>query len=104
MNPAPVEVADTWQAADAIIPLKSEGGRTIGVQAHLAVPYIRTLTAGGTTCPPGSVDTAPIHMSRTRSSLPAMVLSARHRRCSHRRTGKRPWAFARSPDGRISDM
>jgi hypothetical protein len=36
MNPGLAYVADTWQvAAEAIIPLNSEGGRTIGVRAHL---------------------------------------------------------------------
>ena len=36
MNPGLAYVADTWQvAAEAIVPLNSEGGRTIGVRAHL---------------------------------------------------------------------
>ena len=36
MNPGLAYVADTWQiAAEATIPLNSEGGRTIGVRAHL---------------------------------------------------------------------
>src|SRR5260370_12679531 len=36
MNPGLAYVADTWQVAtEAIIPLNSEGGRTIGVRAHL---------------------------------------------------------------------
>jgi hypothetical protein len=36
MNPGLAYAADTWQvAAEAIIPLNSEGGRTIGVRAHL---------------------------------------------------------------------
>lgn len=36
MNPGLAYVSDTWQvAAEAIIPLNSEGGRTIGVRAHL---------------------------------------------------------------------
>ena len=36
MNPGLAYVADTWQvAAEAVVPLNSEGGRTIGVRAHL---------------------------------------------------------------------
>jgi hypothetical protein len=36
MNPGLAYVADTWQvAAEAIVPLNSEGGRTIGMRAHL---------------------------------------------------------------------
>ena len=36
MNPGLAYVGDTWQvAAEAIIPLNSEGGRTIGARAHL---------------------------------------------------------------------
>lgn len=36
MNPGLAYVADTWQvAAEAIVPLNSEGGRRIGVRAHL---------------------------------------------------------------------
>jgi hypothetical protein len=36
MNPGLAYVGDTWQvAAEAIVPLNSEGGRTIGVRAHL---------------------------------------------------------------------
>jgi hypothetical protein len=36
MNPGLAYVSDTWQiAAEATIPLNSEGGRTIGVRAHL---------------------------------------------------------------------
>jgi hypothetical protein len=36
MNPGLAYVADAWQvAAEAIVPLNSEGGRTIGVRAHL---------------------------------------------------------------------
>lgn len=36
MNPGLAYAADTWQvAAEAIIPLNSEGGRTIGFRAHL---------------------------------------------------------------------
>jgi len=36
MNPGLAYVADTWQVAgEAIIPLNSEGGTTIGVRAHL---------------------------------------------------------------------
>jgi hypothetical protein len=36
MNPGLAYVAGTWQvAAEAIVPLNSEGGRTIGVRAHL---------------------------------------------------------------------
>jgi hypothetical protein len=36
MNPGLAYVADTWQiAAEAIVPLNSEGGRTIGVRANL---------------------------------------------------------------------
>ena len=36
INPGLAYVADKWQiAAEAIVPLNSEGGRTIGVRAHL---------------------------------------------------------------------
>jgi len=36
MNPGLVYVAEKWQlAAEAIVPLNSEGGRTIGMRAHL---------------------------------------------------------------------
>jgi hypothetical protein len=36
VNPGLAYVGDTWQlAAEAIVPLNSEGGRTIGVRAHL---------------------------------------------------------------------
>ncbi|MGZ3309172.1 MAG: hypothetical protein ACXU8R_11695 [Xanthobacteraceae bacterium] len=36
MNPGLAYVAGTWQvAAEAIVPLNSEGGRTIGMRAHL---------------------------------------------------------------------
>ena len=36
MNPGLAYVADKWQvAAEAIVPLNSEGGRTIGARAHL---------------------------------------------------------------------
>jgi hypothetical protein len=36
MNPGLAYVADTWQvAAEVIVPLNSEGGRTIGMRAHL---------------------------------------------------------------------
>jgi hypothetical protein len=36
MNPGLAYVADTWQVAvEAIVPLNSEGGRTIGARAHL---------------------------------------------------------------------
>jgi hypothetical protein len=36
MNPGLAYVADTWQvAAEAIVPLNSEGGRTIGIRTHL---------------------------------------------------------------------
>jgi hypothetical protein len=36
MNPGLAYVGSTWQvAAEAIVPLNSEGGRTIGVRAHL---------------------------------------------------------------------
>lgn len=36
MNPGLAYVADTWQvAAEAVVPLNSEGGRGIGVRAHL---------------------------------------------------------------------
>ena len=36
MNPGLAYVADAWQvAAEAIVPLNSQGGRTIGVRAHL---------------------------------------------------------------------
>jgi hypothetical protein len=36
MNPGLAYVANTWQvAAEAIVPLNSEGGRAIGVRAHL---------------------------------------------------------------------
>jgi hypothetical protein len=36
MNPGLAYVADTWQiAAEAVVPLNSDGGRAIGVRAHL---------------------------------------------------------------------
>jgi len=36
MNPGLAYVADTWQvAAEAVVPLNSEGGHTLGVRAHL---------------------------------------------------------------------
>jgi hypothetical protein len=36
MNPGLAYVGGAWQlAAEAIIPLNSEGGRTMGVRAHL---------------------------------------------------------------------
>jgi hypothetical protein len=36
MNPGLAYVGDSWQvAAEAIIPLNSEGGRNIGARAHL---------------------------------------------------------------------
>ena len=36
MNPGLAYVADTWQvAAEAVVPLNSEGGRRIGMRAHL---------------------------------------------------------------------
>jgi hypothetical protein len=36
MNPGLVYVAEKWQlAAEAIVPLNNEGGRTIGMRAHL---------------------------------------------------------------------
>ena len=36
MNPGLAYVAGTWQvAAEAVVPLNSEGGRRIGVRAHL---------------------------------------------------------------------
>jgi hypothetical protein len=38
MNPGLAYVGDTWQvAAEAIVPLNSEGERTIGVRAHLSL-------------------------------------------------------------------
>ena len=63
-----------------------------------------TITAAAfrrrSSCPPAWADTAPSRRSRTRSNLLAAVSAARRSLCSHRRTGRRPSACARSPDGR----